>query len=235
LIDRLDKCPKEAGLQENGGCPDHDTDGDGVVDRLDKCIATAGPKGNGGCPWPDADGDGIPDKDDKCPSQPETVNSYQDEDGCPDTMPVQVKRYTGIIPEIDFELGSAILARSSLKTLDKVVQVLKDYPEVRLEISGHTDSAGSRDANVELSKQRADAVAKYLVDHRIERDRITTIGYGPDKPIATNDTSAGRKRNRRVEFRLVSRSTQEATQPPLAPASGSAIPAAPAPKLDPSK
>ncbi|MEO6951089.1 MAG: thrombospondin type 3 repeat-containing protein, partial [Polyangia bacterium] len=94
IVDRLDKCPKDKGIEENGGCPDVDTDKDGVVDRLDKCPEVAGVPENGGCPDTDTDKDGVPDRLDKCPNEPETVNGYKDLDGCPDELPVAVKKYT---------------------------------------------------------------------------------------------------------------------------------------------
>jgi outer membrane protein OmpA-like peptidoglycan-associated protein len=126
-MDKDDLCPDVPGLVENHGCPDKDTDGDGVVDRLDKCPTVPGPKENQGCPWADRDGDGVPDNEDacptvygpkenhgcpdsdrdgdgipdrldKCPDQPETFNGYQDEDGCPDKPATVV--FTGGAVEI---------------------------------------------------------------------------------------------------------------------------------------
>ena len=82
--------------------------------------------------------------------------------------------------------------------------VLKEYPDVRLEISGHTDSRGKPDYNRDLSQQRADSVKNYFIANGIDAGRLTSIGYGMDRPIADNKTNAGRAKNRRTEFRLIS-------------------------------
>jgi OmpA-OmpF porin, OOP family len=68
-------------------------------------------------------------------------------------------------------------------------------------IEGHTDNVGNRDANVRLSKARAEAVRNYLISKGITRNRLTTVGLGPDQPVASNDTPEGRARNRRVQLR----------------------------------
>ena len=82
----------------------------------------------------------------------------------------------------------------------KVIQTLKDYPEIQLEISGHTDNVGLRANNLKLSKARAQSVKQYIVDEGINAGRLSAIGLGPDHPIATNITKAGRAKNRRIEF-----------------------------------
>jgi outer membrane protein OmpA-like peptidoglycan-associated protein len=230
IVDRLDQCPREAGIQELQGCPDRDTDGDGIVDRLDKCPTQAGPKSNDGCPEPDTDGDGVidkldkcpkeagpkeyegcPDTDgdgivdrlDKCPQMPETRNGYQDADGCPDEIPRVVRNFTGVIKGINFARNKATVLPSSFKTLDAAVKVLRDYPDVKLEISGHTDSTGSAELNTKLSHERAEAVKAYMVRKGIDESRLRAMGYGPSKPVAENRTAAGRSKNRRVEFQLI--------------------------------
>jgi outer membrane protein OmpA-like peptidoglycan-associated protein len=80
--------------------------------------------------------------------------------------------------------------------------VLKDFPDVKVEVCGHTDSDGDREHNVDLSQRRADAVKKYLVDKGIDTARISTRGAGPDQPIADNTTKDGKAKNRRIEFKL---------------------------------
>jgi OmpA-OmpF porin, OOP family len=151
----------------------------------------------------DSDGDGIPDKLDKCPTQPETKNGYQDDDGCPDEIPEAVKKFSGKVEGIVFANGKAVILPSSFPVLDRAAKVLKDYPQVKLEIQGHTDNVGDHDKNILLSQQRAEAVVKYLVDQGIGQERLTAKGYGPDKPVADNKTKAGKAANRRVEFLLV--------------------------------
>ena len=204
IVDRLDKCPNDKGPEENGGCPDKDTDGDMVVDRLDKCPNDKGTAENNGCPDTDSDKDGIPDRLDKCPNEPETVNGYKDSDGCPDELPKEIKKYTaGAIKGINFANGKAELLPTSNVVLDEIVTVLVNYPDVKIEVQGHTDNVGERNANIDLSKARAEAVRKYLLGKGIAEARITSVGFGPDKPIADNKKSAGKAKNRRVELRLV--------------------------------
>lgn len=204
IVDRLDKCPMDKGPEENGGCPDKDSDGDMVVDRLDKCPSDKGTVENSGCPDTDTDKDGIPDRLDKCPNEAETVNGYKDGDGCPDELPKEVKKYTaGAVKGINFANGKADLLPTSNVVLDELVKVLVEYPDVKLEVQGHTDNVGDRNANIDLSKARADSVRKYLLGKGIAEARITAVGYGPDKPVADNKKAAGKAKNRRVELHLV--------------------------------
>jgi OOP family OmpA-OmpF porin len=94
--------------------------------------------------------------------------------------------------------------RAESKTkLDEVVATLKKYASVRVEISGHTDSTGTREHNMTLSKRRAEAVKQHLVSSGIDASRIETRGAGPDEPIDTNASNAGRAHNRRIEFRVL--------------------------------
>lgn len=91
--------------------------------------------------------------------------------------------------------------------------MFKDYPALRVEISGHTSNEGKREFNMKLSRKRAEAVKDYLVSAGIDESRIGTIGYGPDKPIADNDTKEGQEKNRRIEFRLLSAKESISNQP----------------------
>ncbi|HXJ21169.1 MAG TPA: OmpA family protein [Polyangia bacterium] len=208
VVDRLDKCPDKAGPPERNGCPEEDSDKDGIVDSKDKCPNDAedkdGFEDEDGCPDPDNDKDGIPDTEDKCPNEPETKNGYQDEDGCPDEVPAPVKKFTGVVKGINFRRNSADLKASSFPLLKQAVAVFKEYPALRVEISGHTSNEGRREFNMKLSRKRAESVKDYLVSTGIDEKRIGTVGYGPDKPIADNDTKEGQEKNRRIEFRLLS-------------------------------
>ncbi len=207
IVDRKDKCPDKAGPPERDGCPEEDADKDGIVDSKDKCPNDAedkdGFEDEDGCPDPDNDKDGVPDAEDKCPNEPETKNGYQDEDGCPDEVPAPVKKFTGVIKGINFRRNSADIKASSFPFLKQAVAVFKEYPALRVEISGHTSNEGRREFNMKLSRKRAEAVKDYLVSAGIDEKRIGTIGYGPDKPIADNDTHDGQEKNRRIEFRLL--------------------------------
>ena len=211
IPDALDKCPNEPedkdGFQDEDGCPDLDNDGDGIPDALDKCPNEPedkdGFQDEDGCPDLDNDGDGIPDALDKCPNEPETFNNYKDDDGCPDEVPAAVKKFTGVIEGINFRTGSADILPGSYVLLDRAVKVLLEYPEVNLEISGHTDSRGKADYNRDLSQRRADSVKTYFVQRGIASQRLQAIGYGLTRPIADNKTQSGRATNRRTEFRLI--------------------------------
>ena len=211
IPDALDKCPNDPedkdGFQDDDGCPDLDNDGDGIPDNLDKCPNEPedkdGFEDQDGCPDPDNDKDGIPDAIDKCPNQPETFNHYQDEDGCPDEVPAAVKKFTGVIEGINFKTNSAEILPGSFAILDRAIKVLQDYPDVNLEISGHTDNRGKAEYNRSLSQRRADSVKIYFVTRGIASSRLQSIGYGMERPIADNSTSSGRATNRRTEFRLI--------------------------------
>ena len=108
-----------------------------------------------------------------------------------------------------FETDKADLLAASSAELDRVVQLLKDHPELKLEIAGHTDSTGSETHNNQLAKNRAEAVVAYLTSHGIAVERLSAVGYGSSKPIATNATEEGRAQNRRVEFIVVSKKPGE--------------------------
>jgi outer membrane protein OmpA-like peptidoglycan-associated protein len=207
VIDKNDACPAQAASTPNGcpaqePCNCEDTDGDGITDAFDKCMQVPGP-GPTGCPVKDADGDGIDDDKDKCPNEPETSNNFEDEDGCPDTIPEKIKRFSGVVEGIEFDYNSDRIRANSMKVLDEAVSVLKEYPELRFSITGHTDNQGTRDYNVELSRKRAESVKQYLVTAGVAADRLQTRGAGPDEPRADNKTAEGQQKNRRIEFAII--------------------------------
>lgn len=201
FLDDEDACVDEAGVAPDG-CPIRDTDGDGFLDDVDACVDEAGVEPDG-CPIRDTDGDGILDDVDDCKDEPETKNGYQDGDGCPDEVPEEVKAFTGAIEGIYFETAKATIRSKSTTTLERAAKVLSDYPDVRVEISGHTDDRGKRDYNMKLSADRAESVKAWLVEHGIDASRITTRGAGPDEPVADNGSRAGRAKNRRIEFEIL--------------------------------
>nr|WP_255216602.1 OmpA family protein [Pseudenhygromyxa sp. WMMC2535] len=155
-----------------------------------------------GCP-PDADKDAIPDEDDACPDQPETRNGYDDDDGCPDVVPEEFASLAGILEGINFDTDKDIIKRDSKPILDAAVETLEKFPQVHIEISGHTDSRGGYEHNMDLSQRRAESVRNYLVEAGIDEARIETRGAGPNEPIDTNDTSEGRANNRRIEVKIL--------------------------------
>ena len=201
ILDPDDQCPDVKGVAPDG-CPDKDPDKDGILDPDDKCPDVKGIPPDG-CPDRDPDKDGILDPDDKCPTEPETKNGFEDEDGCPDKLPDAVQKFSGVIQGIEFDVNKAKIREKSFKLLDEAVKVLTDYPKLKIEISGHTDTDGKHDHNVDLSKRRADSVKEYFTKKGITEDRIQTRGAGPDEPIADNKTKAGKQKNRRIEFKLI--------------------------------
>jgi OmpA-OmpF porin, OOP family len=109
-----------------------------------------------------------------------------------------------ILDKVQFETGKAALLPASFSLLDEIVKVMKDNPQLEVvEVDGHTDSTGSPDFNRKLSQERAESVMKYLTSKGVKAARLSAKGFGPDKPIADNETDAGREANRRVEFNIL--------------------------------
>lgn len=192
IADKDDACPQVAGISAFDGCKD--SDGDGVADPKDKCPDVPGKAELMGCK--DSDGDGVSDIDDKCPSAPGLVINK----GCPevDTKTKEVLRKA--LKGVQFETGKDVIKKPSFPILDNVAAILKEHPEYKLDIAGHTDDAGNHDKNVLLSEKRAAAAKNYIISKGVASDRLRSEGYGPDRPIADNKTQAGKSLNRRVEF-----------------------------------
>ena len=199
FLDSRDACPDVPGIAPDG-CPERDRDGDGFLDSRDACPDVPGVAPDG-CPIPDTDSDGFLDDVDKCPREPETRNGYRDEDGCPDEVPRGLP--IGVIRGIYFDLDKDTIKPRSRPVLDRAVEVFNQHPSIRFEISGHTDSTGGLEYNRDLSRRRAESVRRYLVERGIDGSRITTRGAGPDEPLDTNRTPAGRAKNRRIEFTIL--------------------------------
>jgi outer membrane protein OmpA-like peptidoglycan-associated protein len=209
IPDDVDKCPDQPedfdGYMDTDGCPDLDNDGDGIPDVQDQCPNQAedldGFEDSDGCPDLDNDKDGILDKDDKCPNAAETFNGFEDTDGCPDEAPIYFPRV-----HINFKFGTAeISGADPIPTLEEVAQIMKDHPDIIVEVQGHTDNVGTDESNQILSQKRAQAVKEYLVRKGVPAERLQTAGFGESRPIDTNDTDLGRARNRRIEFVVVKR------------------------------
>ncbi len=203
--DGKDKCPgtPSGALVDSTGCPG-DSDADGVYDGIDQCPDTQhGVSVDArGCPL-DTDGDGVFDGIDRCPDTPR--GDQVDHEGCtlipPKSILVLEELKASLVLEgVNFEVDKATLTDDSRLVLDEVAASLLDWPEVRVEVGGHTDSTGTVEHNLELSTQRAQAVVDYLASRGVARSRMVAKGYGQERPIAPNDTQEGKDRNRRVEL-----------------------------------
>ncbi|MEO8876990.1 MAG: OmpA family protein [Polyangiaceae bacterium] len=210
ILDQQDACPDVAGVNSDdpkkNGCPP-DKDGDGILDADDACIDTPGvastnPKYNG-CP-DDVDGDGIKNDVDACPEEKGEANSNPKKNGCP-------KAYVSngqirILDQVKFKTNSAaiVVGKDSDDILQAVLAILKNHPEIKaVSIEGHTDSTGVAAKNKTLSKARAASVVTWLVKHGIDKSRLSSVGYGQERPIGDNSTAEGKAENRRVEFHIV--------------------------------
>ena len=194
--DDKDGCPDKAARTADG-CPVKDSDGDGIPDDKDGCPDKAAETADG-CPPKDSDGDGVPDDKDKCPAQPETKNGHQDEDGCPDTVPPKVVKFSGTFPDVRFWLNSSQLRAQDKRTLRRVLKALKKHPNLRIKLRGHADETGPEDYNLDLSRKRAEAVKRYLVRNGARASQLEVEALGEAEPISSEQQA----RNRRVEFKI---------------------------------
>ncbi len=144
----------------------------------------------------DDDNDGVKNSRDKCPNT--RAGAVVDADGCEVQVVID-------LPMVNFAFDKAELTPSSFRTLDEAVATLNRHRNVMIEVAGHTDSKGSESYNLELSDRRAAVVRDYLISKGIDADRMTSAGYGESRPIATNDTDAGRAQNRRTELVITSK------------------------------
>lgn len=171
-----------------------DSDGDGVPDSRDGCANT--PRGvpvdSSGCPR-DTDRDGVADDEDKCPDT--AAGRIVGPDGCEKEVIIELNG-------VHFDFDKDTLRPDATTVLNKAVDILKSHPDVPVEVHGHTDWIGTDEYNQDLSERRAKRVYDYLVAHGIPASRLTWQGHGESMPIVSNDTDAGRARNRRVELRV---------------------------------
>ena len=195
ILDKDDECPETPGLPEFNGCPD--TDGDGIMDSEDRCPEVPGSKEYRGCP--DTDGDTLVDIDDECPE----VAGPVDNNGCPVVTQQVQKQLNDYARTILFDTGKATIKPESVSVMVDIIQILNEYPNAKFTVEGHTDSVGSSESNQRLSEARANSVLNFLIDEGISSTRLTAIGFGEEKPIASNGTRAGRAQNRRVEINLI--------------------------------
>lgn len=195
VYDHQDRCPdSQPGAQvDMFGCT-KDSDSDGVADDRDRCPGT---RANvtvdvNGCPL-DADKDGISDLMDKCPNTP--VGVRVDATGCEIKQTKKIR----LNLKIEFASGKSEISTSSLDQVKRVAEAMQEYPDSTTVIEAHTDSSGGSDYNLKLSQERANMVVHYLTNFfGIDASRLRAVGYGESRPIADNQTKAGRKRNRRA-------------------------------------
>jgi len=213
IPDDLDLCPTVPEDKQppdaSDGCPaPQDRDHDGIPDESDKCPDQPEDKDGiddlDGCPEDDFDVDGIPDATDACPREPGKPNPDPKKNGCPEFIRhIEGSTEIQILKKVEFATGSAVLLPTSFPILDEVMNLMKANKDIaRVSVEGHTDSRGNHEMNMKLSDDRAASVVRYLVGKGIAAGRLESHGYGPDKPIDTNDTDAGRQKNRRVEFHI---------------------------------
>jgi outer membrane protein OmpA-like peptidoglycan-associated protein len=209
VSDAIDQCPNTpAGDAVNArGCfPERDSDGDNVPDKRDRCPNTpAGVSADAnGCPIVvpaapderDTDGDRVPDKRDRCPDTPKGETA--DANGC--TILFNKGTRSVVLRGVTFLPSRATLTPQAREILRDVASQLVENPQYRVQVSGHTDIRGTRRANLRLSLARARTVETFLEANGVPPTQVTAKGFGPDVPVASNKTAAGRAKNRRVEL-----------------------------------
>ena len=199
--DYLDNCPgTPAGVKvDKVGCP-LDSDKDGVYDYLDNCPGTpAGVKvDQNGCPPVVVERVQEVEVRAEAPAAAPVVRSERKEAAAMVAKEMFEKGRATINVEFDFD--KAVIKPAFHNEIQKFADVMKDYPDLEVVIEGHTDSVGKKAYNQKLSEQRANSVKNYLTKKfGIEKSRLTAKGYGMSKPIDSNETKAGRQKNRRVE------------------------------------
>lgn len=199
VMDKNDACPDVKGLINSKGCPD--SDGDGIIDIRDECPFESGPSDNNGCPYLDTDKDGVLDKDDNCPE----TKGPRENKGCPELKEEVKKAVQAVFENLVFDTGKSTIRKSSDDELAALAAILKENPELLLTISGHTDNVGDDDANMSLSKDRANAVKTRLSNLGVDAKRMTALFYGETQPVESNETAVGRQANRRVVFDVKSK------------------------------
>lgn len=216
IADRLDACPDQPEdkdeFEDDNGCPDSDNDQDGLPDDMDRCPNDPGPTENAGCPDLDRDGDTVVDRVDNCPDEP----GSPDFNGCKEPQMVRLTAdRIEILEKVFFDSGLATIQERSYGLLDSVASVLNAHPEIaRIRVEGHTDDRGSAGYNKDLSQRRAEAVRQYLLGREVATERLEAVGYGEERPVASNATSRGRATNRRVEFTIVGEAPKNVLEAP---------------------
>jgi outer membrane protein OmpA-like peptidoglycan-associated protein len=113
--------------------------------------------------------------------------------------------HTVVLRNIFFDSGKANLKPESVNELERLYNLLKENQQIKIEIISHTDNVGGVESNQKLSDYRSEEVIKYLIQKGISAARLKAIGYGEEKPIASNENAEGRQKNRRTEFKIISK------------------------------
>jgi len=187
-----------------------DSDGDNLNDGSEVNTYKTNPMKS------DSDGDTLSDGEEVNKHKTDPLNP--DTDGGTVDDGIEIRRETNpldpeddvvkvgvpiILEGITFATGKAEVTPESEETLQKALRTLTTYPEIQVEISGHTDDVGSNSSNQKLSQLRAEAVRTWLINHGIDIGRLTAVGYGEEQPIVPNDSPENKQKNRRIEFKRV--------------------------------
>lgn len=200
VIDQMDKdnyTPE--GVKVYGDGTSIDSDKDGVPDYKDKCPFKKGLPYLDGCPpAKDTDKDGVFDDVDDCP----TIYGSKNNNGCPEIPNSVLRELNYIAKNIYFETGKNIIKPRSFSDLNKIADILKEFPNVHFFIDGHTDNVGNDTYNMSLSRRRAMAVKEYLESNGVDGRQLEARGFGESRPKTSNSSEGGRQLNRRVEINL---------------------------------
>jgi len=209
-----DRCPLKAedddGFRQADGCPDPDNDRDGICDPW---VATAGQS--------EAYAK-VCRGSDRCPDRPESYNGVDDEDGCPDAKALVSETKILIFEPVLFHFNKVTIKPESYPVLEAVVEILQGHPQLlKVRVEGYTDTRGTEEYNIELSRGRAKAVYTFLVEHGVKASRLSWEGYGESRPLVEPEESEkDYQTNRRVEFTIIKKD-------PIPPQRTPATPAAP--------
>jgi outer membrane protein OmpA-like peptidoglycan-associated protein/nitrite reductase/ring-hydroxylating ferredoxin subunit len=195
LFDKEPDTPEEAEVYGSGIAID--TDKDGLPDYLDKCPVVPGPIENEGCPYPV-----------EVIEEPKPI--VVEEPVMEESEKQKIMKQISLLSKaIYFKTASDVLKEESYKPLNEISDIMFEYPQSKYNIEGHTDSRGKSDYNLDLSNRRARSVYNYLTKNGIGDNRLSSKGYGEDKPVRTNETEAGRQYNRRVEINFIDPKSRE--------------------------
>lgn len=212
--DSIDKCiytPEGAEVYSNGCKVDEDSDEDGIKDSIDKCMFTplnAKVYTNGCRIDEDSDGDGIKDSIDECANTPKDTKVSTNGCSLKQTQKSVMKPSGSMYKKLQglkimFKYKSFDVTRESQKNIQTLIDFLNANPSYDVKVSAYTDNVGSARYNKKLSQKRAYRVKELIIEGGIPDDRINAVGLGENNPIATNRTSEGRAKNRRIEIILI--------------------------------